>query len=172
MSIELAVRSAFAAALVGLAAMATTPASADVAVGTLTCRSAGTTSFVVVSGREFACVFAPTVGAPQPYQAVIHRFGAQIGVSTDIVLAWGVFAPTPVVGPGALSGGYGGVSAGATVGVGLGANGLVGGLNNSFALQPVSVEAQTGLNVVATVTALDLRYVAHVRKARKHRHRH
>ncbi len=68
-----------------------------------------------------------------------------------------------------LGGGYGGVSAGAAVGVGGAANGLVGGYN-SFALQPVSVEGQTGLNVVATVTGLELRPVAlHARPHRYHR---
>ncbi|MGB9397394.1 MAG: DUF992 domain-containing protein, partial [Pseudolabrys sp.] len=40
--------------------------------------------------------------------------------------------------------------------------------NNSFALQPVSVEGQTGLNVIATVTGLELRPVV---PARRHRHR-
>jgi Protein of unknown function (DUF992) len=72
-------------------------------------------------------------------------------------LVWQVFAPTNVIGPGALAGGYGGVSAGAAVGVGLGANALAGGLNNSFALQPVSVEGQTGLNAFAGVAGLELR---------------
>ena len=109
-----------------------------------------------MSARAFNCIFRPANGSPfQYYQATIYRFGAQIGFSSDITLAWAVFAPTPRVGPGALAGGYGGVSAGAAVGVGVGANGLVGGAN-SFALQPVSVEGQIGLNVVATVTGLEL----------------
>ena len=55
------------------------------------------------------------------------------------------------------AGGYGGVSAGAAVGVGVGANALIGGLGNSFALQPVSVEGQTGLNAFAGVASLELR---------------
>jgi hypothetical protein len=91
-------------------------------------------------------------------------FGAQIGFSNDVALGWVVLAATSRVGPGALAVGYVGVSGGAAVGVG--ANGLVGGLNNSFALQPVSVEGQTGLNVVATVTGLDLQPVRPVRHRR------
>ena len=171
MSIKLAIRSAFAAALFGIAFTATTPARADVEVGTLSCRSPGTAGFILVSARAFGCIFTPAAGRPvQYYEATIHRFGAQIGISNDIVLAWAVFAPTPRVGPGALAGGYGGVSAGAAVGVGVGANGLVGG-TNSFALQPVSVEGQIGLNVVATVTGLELRPVvpSPVRHYRHHR---
>ena len=45
----------------------------------------------------------------------------------------------------------------ATVGVGVGANALVGGSNNTIALQPVSVQGQTGLSVAAGVAGLDLR---------------
>jgi hypothetical protein len=168
MSIKLAIRSAFVAALFGIA-FTTTPARADVEVGTLSCRSPGSAGFIVVSARAFGCIFTPAAGGPvQYYEATLHRFGAQIGVSNDIVLAWAVFAPTPRVGPGALAGGYGGVSAGAAVGVGVGANGLVGGLN-SFALQPISVEGQTGFNVVATVTGLELRPVV-PSPVRHHRH--
>jgi hypothetical protein len=170
MSIKLTVRSALAAALFGIAFTATTPARADVEVGMLTCRSPETAGFILVSARAFGCIFTPAAGGPvQYYEATIYRFGAQIGVSNDIVLAWAIFAPTPRVGPGALAGGYGGVSAGAAVGVGVGANGLVGGAN-SLTLQPVSVEGQTGLNVVATVTGLELRPV--VPSPVRHHHRH
>jgi di/tricarboxylate transporter len=57
---------------------------------------------------------------------------------------------------GALAGHYGGITAGAAVGVGLGANALVGGLDRSFALQPVSVEGTTGLEVAAGVGGMTL----------------
>jgi hypothetical protein len=59
---------------------------------------------------------------------------------------------------GALSGHYGGVDASAAVGVGVGANVLVGGFNRSFTLQPVSIEGETGLNVAAGVGELTLHY--------------
>jgi hypothetical protein len=68
-----------------------------------------------------------------------------------------------------LAGAYIGASAGAAVGVGVAANGLVGGLNNSFALQPISVEGQSGLNAIATVTGLGLHPVVPVRHHRRHR---
>jgi hypothetical protein len=129
------------------------------------------TSYVVVSNQPFDCVFTPSAGGPvQHYQAAIHRLGAQLGVSSNVTLGWAVFAPTATVGPGALAGVYGGVSAGAALGVGAGANGLVGG-NNSFALQPISVEGQSGFNVVATATTLELHAVAvPVHHYRHHRH--
>jgi hypothetical protein len=59
--------------------------------------------------------------------------------------------------PGALVGNYGGVSGEATVGIGVGANALVGGSSRSFVLQPLSIQAQEGLNVAAGVAALRLR---------------
>jgi Protein of unknown function (DUF992) len=171
MSIRFGACTAFAAALLGLAATAA-PAHAYVEVGMLSCRSAGPTGYIVFSSRIFDCVFAPSSGAPpQFYQANISRFGAQIGFTNDVGLAWAVFAATSRVGPGALAGGFVGASAGAAIGVGVGANGLVGGLDNSFALQPISVEGQTGLNVVATVTGLELRPVQPVRKRVHRRHR-
>jgi len=132
-------------------------AQSRVAVGVLECRAGPVTSFVVGSVRDFDCVFHPDNAPPQRYGATIQRLGVDLGWSGGTALIWQVFAPTNVVGAGALSGGYGGVSAGAAVGVGLGANALAGGLNNSFALQPVSVEGQTGLNAFAGISSLELR---------------
>jgi len=60
--------------------------------------------------------------------------------------------------PGALAGHYGGVTASVSLGVGAGANLLVGGFEKSIALQPVSVEGQNGLNVAAGVAEMSLRY--------------
>ena len=161
MRIRLAVRAAFAAALFGMGVAATTPAHADVQVGLLSCRSADPASYVVVSNQPFHCVFTPSAGGPvQFYQADIRRFGAQAGFSNNVALEWAVFAPSLQLGPGALGGTYGGFSAGAAFGVGVGANGLVGGNGNSFALQPVSFEGQGGaLNFVATATQVELQSV-------------
>jgi hypothetical protein len=72
-----------------------------------------------------------------------------------------VLAPSLDIPSGALAGNYGGVSAEATVGLGVGANALLGGSENSIALQPVSVQAQQGLNVAVGVSALSLRFDGH-----------
>lgn len=64
-----------------------------------------------------------------------------------------MFAPPRTGRPGGLAGRYGGVQAAATVVVGVGASGLVVGVGNSFALEPVSGEAQKGLNVTADLWA-------------------
>jgi hypothetical protein len=172
MWIKLAVRSAFVVALFGMGFVVAPPARADVQVGVLSRRSSGATSYIMVSDQPFNCVFTPSAGGPlQYYQANIHRVGAQVGFSSAVALGWAVLAPSPHVGPGALAGLYGGLSAGAAIGVGAGANGLLGG-NNSFALQPVSVEGQSGLNVVATATQLELHPVALPIHHYRHRHPH
>jgi hypothetical protein len=71
-------------------------------------------------------------------------------------LVWGVWAPTKVIYRKDLIGTYGGASAGAAVGVGVGANALVGGSNNTIALQPLSGEGSVGLSVALGITALSL----------------
>ena len=71
-------------------------------------------------------------------------------------MVWTVFAPSNKK-FGALAGQYGGASAEATVGAGLGANVLVGGSNRTVTLQPLSVQGQTGLNLAVGVSGLELR---------------
>ena len=104
------------------------------------------------------CTFAPPGGPVQHYSGSIDRFGVDIGYVAGGVLIWTVVAPTANIGPGSLAGTFGGATASATVGVGLGANVLVGGSGNSIALQPVSIQGTTGLNVAAGVAAMTLTY--------------
>jgi hypothetical protein len=78
MCIKVAVRSAFAVALLGMGFAMMTPARAEVEVGTLSCRSLGTTSYIVVSDQPLSCICTPTAGGPvQYYQATIRRVGAR-----------------------------------------------------------------------------------------------
>jgi hypothetical protein len=74
------------------------------------------------------------------------------------VILWAVAAPTTDLGRGALAGDYGGAQASVALGVGAGANVLVGGFKKSIALQPVAVEGQNGLNVAAGIAAMSLHY--------------
>ncbi len=48
------------------------------------------------------------------------------------------------------------LSLGASIGYGLGANVLVGGLERSFALQPLSLETSRGFNFAIGVASLQL----------------
>jgi Protein of unknown function (DUF992) len=142
-----------------------TPAQAQggVRVGTLSCNVAGGWGFVFGSSKALRCVFSRAGGPPERYTGSISKFGVDIGYTQGGVLVWAVFAPTTGVGPGALSGNYGGATASATVGVGAGANVLVGGSNRSISLQPLSIEGNTGLNVAAGIGAINLRYAGRAR---------
>ena len=70
-------------------------------------------------------------------------------------MVWAVYAST-LARRSALAGVYAGASAEATVAVGLGANVLVGGSDRTVALQPLSIQGQSGLNIAAGVTELSL----------------
>ena len=135
-------------------------AEGGVKAGVLTCNVSGGWGFVVGSTREVNCVFAPAAAhAPgEHYAGKISKFGADIGYSSAAVMIWAVVAPATDVRPGALAGDYVGATASAAVGVGAGANVLVGGFNSSIALQPVSIEGQNGLNVAAGVAEMTLKF--------------
>jgi hypothetical protein len=145
---------ALATALIGSASSAM--AQDRVEIGTLECRGS-TTSFVVGSVTNLNCGYRPAGGGPvEPYRAVMRRAGVDLGFNQQIVIVWGVWAPSRGQPRWDLSGNYAGAQASATVGVGVGANALVGGSGNTIALQPLSGQAQTGLSAAAGVAALEL----------------
>ncbi|MBR0656824.1 DUF992 domain-containing protein [Plastoroseomonas arctica] len=130
--------------------------SPTVRVGSLRCDVAAGTSFVFGSTRTIACVFSPTSGRSERYTGDISRYGVDVGFVGSAVILWGVLAPSSDVRPGLLAGTYLGAAAGATAGVGVGANVLLGGGNRSIALQPISIEGNTGLNLALGVGELTL----------------
>ena len=148
-----------AAAIAAGLAMAGTANAAPhgVKVGELTCNVSSGWGFVFGSSKDLHCTFRPSGHPREHYMGSISKFGVDIGYTEGGVLVWGVFAPSSDVRPGALQGDYGGATASATVGVGLGANVLVGGLDKSIALQPLSIEGNKGLNVAAGVGAISLK---------------
>lgn len=154
-------------ALAGLVYSA--PASAaegGVKVGFLNCNVASGFGFIFGSSREVKCTYSPAPGKAETYKGKITKFGVDIGYLNAAVMVWAVFAPTADLKPGSLAGDYAGVTGSATVGVGVGANVLVGGSNNSFTLQPLSIEGSTGLNVAAGIASLTLESVKPKAKAK------
>ena len=130
-----------------------------VKIGVLTCNVSSGWGFVVGSSKDVNCVFAPADKHEkrERYAGKISKFGADIGYSSAGVMVWAVFAPATETKRGALAGQYAGATAGAAVGVGANAHALVGGLNKSITLQPLSIEGETGLNVAAGVESLTLK---------------
>ena len=147
-----------AASLLALG-MATAPALADqgVKVGVLTCDVSAGVGLILGGSQAASCLFEGPNGN-ETYEGRIGKLGIDIGVTDATIMSWVVFAPGQL-GPGALAGKYAGATAEATVAVGLGANVLVGGSEQSVALQPVSVQGQTGLNIAAGLATFTLKYV-------------
>ena len=128
-----------------------------VQVGILECRGGASIGFIVGSVTNLGCVLR-VEGMPEDrYIATIRKVGVDLGITQESALAWGVYAPVARLGPGDLSGNYAGAQGSASVGVGVGGNALVGGSNNSIALQPLSVQGQVGLSVAAGLESLELR---------------
>jgi hypothetical protein len=128
-----------------------------VQVGVLECRGGASIGFIVGSVTNLGCVLRID-GLPEDrYVATIRKVGVDLGITQESALAWGVFAPVKRLGPGDLSGNYAGAQGSASIGVGGGGNVLVGGSNNSIALQPLSLQGQVGLNVAAGLESLELR---------------
>ena len=128
-----------------------------VQVGVLECRGGASIGFIVGSVTHLGCVLR-VEGMPEDrYIATIRKVGVDLGIIPESALAWGVYAPVARLGPGDLSGNYVGAQGSATLGVGVGGNVLVGGSDNSIALQPLSVQGQVGLNVAAGLESLELR---------------
>ena len=128
-----------------------------VQVGILECRGGASVGFIVGSVTNLGCVLRVD-GAPEDrYIATIRKVGLDLGITEESALAWGVYAPAARLGPGDLAGDYAGAQGSATLGGGVGGNVLIGGSNNSIALQPLSVQSQVGVNIAAGLASLELR---------------
>ena len=158
-----------AAALAGSFASAyALPASR---AGILECRGGQNIGFVVGSVASLECVFQSPGRRPEAYIATVRRIGLDLGITAQTQFSWAVNAPNNRLGYGELAGTYGGVGANASVGIGGGGNFLVGGQRNAYALQPISVQGQTGLNVAAGVAGLELEPVGFGHRGLSHHHR-
>jgi len=154
------------AALLGAVATAAgaLPAQADhhrhsgVRIGTLSCREAGGWGYLLGSSHPVRCLFTTNAahGRSERYTGSISKFGVDVGYQASSVIVWAVLVPTGDLGHGDLAGHYGGATANAAVGVGAGANVLIGSFHKSVTLQPVSFSFGTGLNVSAGIGELTL----------------
>jgi hypothetical protein len=131
-------------------------------LGELECFVDEGTGFIIGSQKDISCVFTSFASADivDNYFGVINKFGLDIGTTEESYIKWIVVAPTDSqFTKGFLQGDYIGAQASATFAIGLGANVLVGGSSKTFALQPVSLQTQTGLNIAAGVAEIELRSI-------------
>jgi hypothetical protein len=129
----------------------------SIKAGVLTCNVESGWGFVFGSSRALKCNYDAGTGKTERYTGSIAKYGVDIGYTSNGVMIWTVLAPTANLEPGALAGDYGGGTGSAAFGVGVGANALFGGSKKSVALQPVSIEGMTGLNVAGGIAALSLK---------------
>lgn len=134
-------------------AVAQTPARLD--AGTLVCKVSEGTGLVFGSTKQLDCLFN-NAGAEERYDGTIMKYGIDIGSTSASVIVWSVLSSTTTMARGALSGTYSGVAAEATVGLGVGANALLGGSGQSVVLQPLSGQVQQGLNIAAGIATIRL----------------
>ncbi|MEE2951670.1 MAG: DUF992 domain-containing protein [Pseudomonadota bacterium] len=137
---------------------AISPSQAELRVGTLGCHGEGSTGFIIGSSENLVCEFTPASGQTgEVYAATLDTFGLDVGVTGRTVMTWAVvMADGDSYQPNGLSGTYVGATADASAIVGGGANLLVGGSNDSYTLQPLSVTAQEGINAAIGVSKLTL----------------
>ncbi|WP_295555683.1 DUF992 domain-containing protein [uncultured Hyphomicrobium sp.] len=147
-----------ALAVLPLASSAPALAQAKIKAGTLTCEGGGGIGLVLGSKKTYSCKYTSASGKrSESYSASVSKIGLDIGVTQDAIIVWAVLASTDELDKKALAGTYVGATADAAIGIGGGANVLVGGSNNSIVLQPLSVQGQTGLNLAVGVAELSIR---------------
>ena len=129
-----------------------------VEIGTLTCVGGEGVGLLIGSQKTYACTFVSSTNSDrETYDATVTKIGLDIGITGKTTMVWTVLAASQRVRPGILRGTYAGASADAAIGVGGGAKVLVGGSSRSIALQPVSVQGQSGINLAVGVAGMKLR---------------
>jgi ABC-type amino acid transport substrate-binding protein len=128
--------------------------------GMLRCVVNPSIGFIIAGHQSMECRFTqnPPI-PPQAYEGALNMIGLNIGISAGGVFAWAVLAPTVGIPAGALAGEYVGASGDIGLGLGAGANVLVGGSARTIALQPISLEGSVAVDVALGVSALKLRPV-------------
>jgi len=151
-----------------LATFAVTPVIADDAseqddgrlqLGYLTCEMTDGSNLILVSEQSFDCVFDAAEDAKdETYTLTIRKYGVDLSATETQELRWAVLAPSTFDRHGVLEGEYAGASADIALGYSIGAKALVGGGEESIALQPVSLTKGEGLGAAVGVERATLTY--------------
>ena len=156
------ITAALAATLVTPVAFAKTDAEQSdgrIQLGYLTCEMTSGSNLILVSEQTFDCVLdAAEDGKDEAYTLEITKYGVDLSATEEQELRWTVFAPATFDRHGVLEGEYAGASADIAIGYSIGAKALVGGGDDSIALQPVSVTKGEGLGAAVGVERATLTY--------------
>jgi len=150
------ITAAFAA--LALASVSMPAVSQDqVEIGRLSCDVDGGLGFIIGSSKDMSCAFIRAGQETEYFDGTIKKLGLDIGFTAASRIEWLVFSANPSqVEESSLAGTYVGASSEASLGVGLGANWLVGGSERGVALQPWSAQGSLGLNLTMAVATLEL----------------
>ncbi|MGO9450528.1 MAG: DUF992 domain-containing protein [Candidatus Binataceae bacterium] len=129
--------------------------------GMLTCHVASGFGWIIGSSRTVECEYIPWVGPAEHYSGTVSKIGLDLGYLAPVAILWAVIAPSTVPSGGALAGNYFGATAQAAVGIGGGVSMLLGGFQKSIALQPVTVEGDTGLYIGVGIASMSLKLDDH-----------
>jgi len=149
----------FIAAALAAVVLSTGSAQADsqVQVGRLSCSVDAGVGLILGSQKGMTCHFIRKGHKTEVYEGTISKVGLDVGFTDQTQIEWLVFSASSAnVTNRSLAGTYVGGSSEATIGVGLGSNWLIGGSRRGFALQPWSIQAQTGLNLSVAFSGLTL----------------
>jgi outer membrane protein OmpA-like peptidoglycan-associated protein len=136
-------------------------ARADTQLGNMTCKRIPGTglNLLIHSSYEVRCTFKGGIDAEQWY---LGKTGVALGLdlkwNKEETIYYGILSSTVKFVPEGdfLSGDYGGAKADVALGIGVGAAVLLGGSNDTIALQP-AVETGTGVGVAAGLSYLNLK---------------
>ena len=148
-------KTAIIGAAMALGLFASQAVAGPVKVGTITCDFEPNLGLLIGSSTDGSCEYVGLDGDTAIFNANRTRVGVDVGFTNGTTLVWAVLAVGKSE-PEALRGYYAGVGADASIGIGLGVNALVGGLNETIVLQPISTQGQSGLNAALTVQAVTL----------------
>lgn len=124
--------------------------------GILKCDTSTGIGEIIMRKQTMTCVFTRNDGTTENYTGSIQEFGIELGEVNESHLVWAVVSGSMAKDNGLLSGKYDGVDAEAAAGLGLGVDVLLGGTEQAFALQPLAVEGETGINIAAGVEQVEL----------------
>ncbi len=124
--------------------------------GVLTCRTSASIGLIVGSRQRLRCQFRSDRGWTQNYTAASAAWVLTSASPPAASWCGRCWQAPPTFLWGALAGDFVGASGDVSVGVGAGANLLVGGTRRSVSLQPLSLEGQVGVNLALGVARMTL----------------
>ena len=151
-----------AAAAITVASVPAALGAGGVETGILTCQNVKGTgrTLIIHSTTDVRCVFKSTDGK------IVQNYKGESGIGLGVDLNWNPkdkIAYTVVTAAGDISpdsyfltGKYAGGKANVTLGIGAGAQALIGGLNDSVGLQPLGLEGSQGFRLAGGLAYLYL----------------